>query len=439
LKIVLLSGGSGRRLFPLSSDARPKQFLKILKDGRGGRQSMLQRVRGQIRAALPDAEVLIAANASQAGIIESQLRGEVDVVLEPERRDTFPAIALACAYLRDAMSASPGETVVAMPVDPYADIGFFQALSGVEEALACAKLVLMGIQPAAPESKHGYIIPGGRLRGGALKVESFVEKPDEATARGLIGSGALWNAGVFGFRLEYGLDLSGGASYEKLLEEYGSLEKISFDYKVAEREPDIAVIPYNGMWSDLGTWNALAAQMGGYVTGNGLLERATDTYIINELGAPIIALGTRSLVIAASPDGILVADLAQSPHLKEAVGTLELQRPMRKERGCGEYTVLDRIECANGAESLVRRLRLSAGRSMSFRAHERRDAVWTVASGVADFTLDGETRRISAGGAIKIVRGQNHSIAAVTDVHIIEVQTGELLDETDAEKFEKGF
>ncbi len=240
MNIVLLSGGSGKRLWPLSNDVRSKQFIKIFKTGEDTYESMVQRVYRQIKAVDPQATVTIATSKTQVSAIHNQLGNEVGISVEPCRRDTFPAIALATAYLHDVLGIKEEEPVIVCPVDPYVNGDYFQAVKalGDQAAKGEANLVLMGIEPTYPSEKYGYIIP--EHTGALSPVSTFKEKPDAETAKAYILQGALWNGGVFAYRLGYVLEkareIVGFAGYQDLFDRYHTLEKISFDYAVAEKE-----------------------------------------------------------------------------------------------------------------------------------------------------------------------------------------------------------
>ena len=261
MHFILLSGGSGKRLWPLSNDIRSKQFIKIFRREDGEYESMVQRVYRQLCEVDPGAAVTIATSKAQVSAIRNQLGDSVSVCVEPCRRDTFPAIALAAAYLHDVKGVGGDEAVVVCPVDPYVERGYFETLVKMH-ALAeagAANLVLMGVEPTYPSEKYGYIIP--RDKEAVSRVDCFREKPDAATAASCIGQGALWNGGVFAFRLRHVLDVARQLidfrDYGDLLARYETVTRISFDYAVVEKERDIAVVRYDGQWADLGTWNTL--------------------------------------------------------------------------------------------------------------------------------------------------------------------------------------
>ena len=378
MNIILLSGGSGKRLWPLSNDIRSKQFIKIFKKPNSDTltdetyESMAQRVFRQIKTADPDATtVTIATSKSQVSAIHNQLGEDVGISVEPCRRDTFPAIALATAYLHDVKGIPEEEAVVVCPVDPYVDEGYFAALHQLWELAqqGTANLVLMGIHPTYPSEKYGYIIP--KTKDAVSKVSTFKEKPDAAMARQYIDQGGLWNGGVFAYKISYVLDrarqLLGFTDYADLFSRYDTLTKISFDYAVVEHEPDIAVMRFTGEWKDLGTWNTLTEAMEENVLGDARLnETCRNVHVLNELGIPILAMGLQDVVIAASSEGILVADKEQSSYIKPFVDALD-QQVMFAEKSWGQYQVLDAEE-----NSMTIKVTLNPGHRMNYHSHDGR-------------------------------------------------------------------
>ena len=264
MNIILLSGGSGKRLWPLSNDIRSKQFIKIFKTV-DGYESMVQRVYRQIKEVDAEANVTIATSKTQVSSIHNQLGSAVGVCVEPCRRDTFPAIALATAYLHDVKGVGLDDAVVVCPVDPYVNNDYFAALKGLSDLAeqGNANLSLMGIEPTYPSEKYGYIIPASA--DAVSPVKTFKEKPDAATAKKYIARGALWNGGVFAYKLRYVLDkahdLIDFTDYHDLFNKYETLKKISFDYAVVENESKIQVMRFAGQWKDMGTWNTLTEAM----------------------------------------------------------------------------------------------------------------------------------------------------------------------------------
>ena len=208
MNIVLLSGGSGKRLWPLSNDIRSKQFIKFFKKSDGTYESMVQKIYRKIKDIDTEAVITVATSKSQVSAINNQLGKDVGISVEPCRKDTFPAIALAITYLYDVKKVSPDEAVVICPVDPYVDDEYFYSLNKLYE-LAYKKqsnIVLMGIEPTYPSEKYGYIIPKDNKD--VSKVKTFKEKPSEKVAREYIKEGALWNSGVFAFKIDYLLKIA---------------------------------------------------------------------------------------------------------------------------------------------------------------------------------------------------------------------------------------
>ncbi|WP_413405035.1 sugar phosphate nucleotidyltransferase [Paenibacillus amylolyticus] len=441
MRSILLSGGSGKRLWPLSNDSRSKQFLKVLHGPEGEPESMVQRVWRQLNCAGLASQALIATSLPQVEILTSQLGDDVKLVVEPERRDTFPAIALAASYLYSVESVSLSETVAVLPVDPFVEKEFFEVLATLPEMLdkSGADLALMGVVPTYPSEKYGYIIPqslsSSKTSNEYVHVAKFQEKPCESDAVLMIEKAALWNCGVFAFKLEYLINLliemELPIQYDEMLKQYGRLQKISFDYQVVEKANQVIAIPYNGFWKDLGTWNTLTEEMGTSVVGKGwITDDSHDTHLINELNIPVAVLGLSGVVVAVSPDGILVSDKEASPRIKEIVKN-EDQRPMYEERRWGCYRVLDYTRNEAGGEVLTKRICISAGKNLSYQYHLLRNEVWTVVSGTGELILDGQRRMISEGDTVIIDRSMLHSVRAVTELEIIEVQIGSQLIEED--------
>jgi len=438
LKLVLLSGGSGKRLWPLSNDARSKQFLRVLENQNGEFQSMVQRVWSQLRnVGLADSAV-IATSKSQVDMIQSQLGHEVPIIIEPMRRDTFPAIALASVYLYNIEEMGLDEIVVVLPVDPYVEDRFFDRVKDLEKTVLAsgAELALIGVEPTFPSAKYGYIVPTSKSGDSDyLRVSHFTEKPTEEKAAELIEQGALWNCGVFAFKLDYIISLlqekGFPTQYNELLQQYDKLPKISFDYEVVEKTKHIVVLPYDGYWKDLGTWNTLTEEMATHQIGKGVISAdCKNTHLINELDIPVTVLGVSNAIVAVSPDGILVADKEKSPKIKELVNDLD-QRPMYEERRWGWYRVLDYTKFEDGREVLTKRIGVTAGKNLSYQMHHHRSEVWTIIKGEGEFALNGEIRRVKQGDVLEIPVGSKHGLKAITDLEIIEVQTGTQLIEED--------
>jgi len=440
MNIILLSGGSGKRLWPLSNDIRSKQFIKIFQTPEGGYESMVQRVYHQIRKVDPDATVTIATSRTQVSAIHNQLGEDVGISIEPCRRDTFPAIALATAYLHDVQGVSEDEAVVVCPVDPYVEEDYFTALKelGNLAKTGDASLVLMGIEPTYPSEKYGYIIPADKEQ--VSRVSTFKEKPDVKTAEEYIQKGALWNGGVFAYKLKYVLDkaheLLDFIDYQDLFGKYDTLMKISFDYAVVEKEDNIEVMRFAGEWKDLGTWNTLTEAMEEASIGEAILnDQCENVHVINELEIPVVALGLNDMVVVASADGILVSDKHASYYMGRYVEQID-NRPMYEKRQWGEYKVLDFVQCRSGKESsLTKHMHVEPGRSLSYQMHHLRDEIWTIIDGKGLFLLNGEIREVVRGDVLYIPKMCRHGMASTEGVDFIEVQLGNEISASDKVKF----
>ena len=435
MKIILLSGGSGKRLWPLSNDVRSKQFIKIFKAPDGKYESMVQRVYRQIRGALPEAEITIATSRAQASAIYNQIGEAAWICAEPCRRDTFPAISLAAAWLRDKKQTPEDEPVVVCPVDPFAEGDYFDAVAALGKLAesGAADLAYLGIVPSYPSEKYGYIVPED---GGAVsRVRSFREKPDVKTAQRLIEAGALWNGGIFAARLGYFLRLAeeklGLTDYDDLFDRYASLPRISFDYAAAEQEKNALVRRFSGEWWDLGTWNTLTQAMEEGAVGNAVLnETCENVHVVNELDVPVLCMGLKDVVVSASPEGILVSDKEQSSYILPFVDRMD-QKIMFADKSWGSFRVID-VEDG----SMTIKVTLKPGRSMNYHSHEHRDEVWTVISGEGRTIVDGMEQPVHPGDVITMQAGCRHTIIADTELKVIEVQLGREISVNDKRKYE---
>ena len=433
MNIILLSGGSGKRLWPLSNDVRSKQFIKLFKND-DEYESMVQRVYRQITTVDPQAKVTIATSKSQASAIKNQLGERTAICVEPCRRDTFPAIALAAVYLHDKLGVAEEEAVVVCPVDPYVEDVYFEALKelSAQADKGEANLILMGIEPTYPSEKYGYIIPKGGEH--ISSVDTFKEKPTADAAAEYIARGALWNGGVFAYKLSYMInkahELIDFTDYQDLFSKYAAIKKISFDYAVAEHEKQIQVVRFAGMWKDLGTWNTLTEAMEEAVIGKGELnDKCKGVHIINELDVPVLAMGLHDVVISASAEGILVSDKEQSSYIKPFVDKYE-QQIMFAEKSWGSFRVVD-VE----TNSLTIKVTLNPGHSMNYHSHQYRDEVWVVISGAGRTIVEEKERPVQTGDVITMTAGQRHTVIADTELKMIEVQLGKDISVHDKKKF----
>ena len=433
MNIILLSGGSGKRLWPLSNEIRSKQFIKLFKHN-DQYESMVQRVYRQIKSVDKDADITIATSKTQVSSIHNQLGNDVSISIEPCRRDTFPAIVLATAYLHDVKGIELDETVVVCPVDPHVDDSYFEMIKKMDDLSkqGSSNLYLMGIEPDHPSEKFGYIIPTSK--NAVSKVSEFKEKPSEEIAKKYIEQGALWNGGVFAYKIGYVLEIAHKlidfVDYQDLFEKYEEVNKISFDYAVAKKEKDITVVRYTGQWKDLGTWDAFVNAMEDESIGNAIIDsNCKNVHVINELDIPILCVGLQDIVVSASPDGILVSDKEKSTGIKSLVDSIE-GPIMFAEKSWGEYRVIDVED-----ESRTIKVTLRKGHQMNYHSHEHRNEVWTIVSGIGIATVNGRKYELVPGDTIKLPVGCKHTIYAKTDLQLIEVQSGKEITVKDKIKY----
>ena len=450
MHLILLSGGSGKRLWPLSNDIRSKQFLKVLpgaideETGKPRLESMVQRVYRQLQAVGGWDSITVAAGASQRDQLGLQLGNKVNVVIEPERRDTFPAIALACSHLYDIMKVTETEAVAVLPVDTFVNTDYFKKIAQIEKVLSetDADLVLLGAKPLFPSEKYGYIVPNGDLQEGSSAVKGFKEKPTAKIAEKLIAENALWNCGVFGLKLGYVLNILREKygitdfSFDRMQETFKGLNRTSFDYEVVEEAENIKVIPYEGEWKDLGTWETLTEEMASTITGNVIVGGdCANTHVVNERELPIAVMGIKDAVVVASNDGILVANKGETYKVKDLMSEIKI-RPMFEEKRWGQYTVIEHTVFENGDEALTKKLFLNNGQKISYQYHNHRKEIWSVIRGAGLLYYNGEKKKVTAGDVVSLKELDKHGIMAITDLEIIEVQLGCPLIEDDIVRLE---
>jgi len=422
MNLILLSGGSGKRLWPLSNDIRSKQFIKIFKTDHGY-ESMVQRMYRLARQNGPKTVITLATSKTQIASLHNQLGEDINLSVEPCRRDTFAAIALVTSYLKDVKGLGEEEAVVVCPVDPYVEEDWFQALQELHQLAQNGKdnLYLLGINPTYPSEKYGYIIPQTKEK--ISHVQTFKEKPNVQMAQSYIQQGGLWNGGVFAYKIGYVLkrahELIDFTDYQDLFHKYETLQKISFDYAVVEKEPHITVMRFDGKWKDLGTWNTFTEEMQEAVIGNVRCDSTCENFhAINELDLPIVCMGLKNTVVAASPEGILIADKQQSSYLKPLVDEI-VQDVQFAEKSWGSYHVLDTQK-----NSLTIRITLNPGHRMNYHSHSRRNEVWTIVSGSGRAIVDGMEQPVKPGDVITMQAGCKHTLVADTELKVIEVQLG---------------
>lgn len=399
MKVIILSGGCGERLFPISNSIMSKQFLRVLEN----KESMLQRIFRQISLHISKEDIYISSMQEQTEIILNQIPiTKEHIIIEPARRGTYAAARLICAFFNHK------EKICIIPADSYVEDSFFEMLKSFSDD---NKISLIGIKPTYPSEQYGYIIP---------KEEKyyFKEKPTIEQARYYISKNALWNSGIFIFNSSFFQD-----NYNELLENYEQIEKISFDKAVLEKQDDFNVIEYAGEWKDLGTWNTLSEKM--HINNkNIIVNNSKNTKVVNFLDKNVIVSGIDNSIIAIADDGILISSKEDVENLKNLIPH---HRPYYEEKRWGKYKVLKQDD-----NYLVKELELLPYKEISYQSHNNRKETWTVVKGSGKVIIDDVVQQLKSGDIVNIDIQQKHKlIAGECGIKILEVQIGDILEESD--------
>jgi len=464
---VILSGGSGTRLWPKSRAHLPKQLLPLIGD-----RSLLQDTVDRLYVhESPDVAMMapiIISNDSHRFIIAAQMQDCVQAplvhALEPEGRNTAPAAAVAAIL---AEQADPGALVLLLPADHHIKNvpAFHDAIRKGIAAAKAGRIVTFGVVPHEPETGYGYIQKGEALeQAGAFGVAAFVEKPDLAKAQAFLAGGAhLWNGGMFLFspaallaemdRLCPDVVAPARRSVDEARRDldflrldpasFAECDGISIDYAVMEKTDKAAVVPVDMGWSDVGSWSALWSVLDKDADGNvargDVVALETENCLIEGETALIATLGVKDLVIVETGDAVMVADKARVQDVKAIVGALsktgrdEVRFHRRVHRPWGFYEGLHQ-----GDRRQVKHLMVKPGASLSLQMHYHRSEHWVVVSGTAQVTIDDDIRVLSENESCYIPLGAKHRLEnpGRTELHVIEVQSGSYLGEDDIVRFD---
>ncbi|MFQ3595700.1 MAG: mannose-1-phosphate guanylyltransferase/mannose-6-phosphate isomerase [Sphingomonadaceae bacterium] len=456
---LLLSGGSGTRLWPLSRADVPKQLQAVAQEG-----TMLQETAQRVGARVGDfacaAPLVVCGEAHRFLVGEQLLQVGIQptaILLEPQGRNTAPAAALAAQHL--AAQGLDDRLLLVMPSDHLVTKpeAFRKAVARAVPAARAGRLVTFGITPSEPATGYGYIQPA-RTEGDVRPVARFVEKPDAATAARYLDAGYLWNAGIFLFRADSYLAAlerhapdvaaavaaaSAQAQSDGLFvrpgEAFAGAPSISIDYAVMERADTVSVLPVEMGWSDVGSWDALWRVAvpdadGNVVRGEGALISCRDSLVRNDGGPFIAALGVSDMVIVSTADAVLIAPRARAEEIREVVETieargLELARTSHEvRRPWGSFRALGR-----GEGWQVKRIAVKPGGLLSLQTHAQRAETWVVARGCALVTVGSEQRTLGVGDSVHIPVGTVHRLAnpGPEPLELVEVQIGSYLGEDD--------
>lgn len=450
MKIVILAGGGGTRLFPLSRECYPKQFLHVIGD-----KSLLAQTVERFLGLVKAEDVIVVTNEKYIFHVKEELKSisaeNAHIIVEPIGRNTAPAIALAQVYCKDKLKCSENEILFISPSDHLIKSAenFRTLIKKAELTAQKGNIVTLGIKPIKPETGYGYIEAVKNEESTATKVISFKEKPDLKTAEKYLEAGNyFWNSGMFMFNIktmqgefaEFTPEIMGiiNKGYRYTVENFSQMPDISIDYAVAEKSQKMMMMPMQDIyWNDIGSFDAIAEVLSdennNAFIGDILTENCTDTMIIGEERL-IAGIDLDNLVIVDTPDVLLVTKKGQSQKVKDVVA--KLKKADRKEakenvtmyRSWGKYTLL-----TEGKDYRVRKVEMNPGGSLTMQMHYHRSEHWTVISGTGKITIGDKGRIFTENQSTYIPMGVKHKLENPGKIPlvIIEVQTGRYFKEDD--------
>lgn len=457
LKIVILAGGGGTRLFPLSRRQHPKQFLKI-----GGDNSLLMQTVARFLPIVKPADIIIVSGEEYVNSIRAELQQhkltEIHTLFEPVPRNTAPAIALALGYCRDVLCADENEVMFIAPSDHIiSPADKFRAAVKQGAAIAAqGRIVTFGITPTAPETGYGYIQAGDAIPGGYVAA-SFREKPDQATAQSYLDAGNYyWNSGMFTFTIgtlaaelaQYQPDIAAllEQHYDALRQNFERMPNISIDYAVAEKSAKGVVVPLEAYWNDIGSWDALFDVMDKDEQGNAIegdcLTLDCHNSLLKGESRLIAGIGLEDTIVVETGDVILVAKKGETQKVKDLVGILKEQGRREADihtcvqRPWGSYTVL-----GEGPSYKMKKIAVNPGQRLSLQMHYHRSEHWVVIGGSAKVTIGDKVLMVHTNESVFIPQTTKHRLEnpGRIPLEIIEVQNGSYLEEDDIVRFEDDY
>ena len=457
MKAIILAGGSGTRLWPVSRYGLPKQFIKL----NGGKSLLCQTVE-RLAAVVPLRDIFVITNEDYRFHVQEDLRSvspaiENNVILEPVGRNTAPATALVMKYCLEKLKCSKDEVIFICPSDHIIEPveKFAKYAHQAETAARAGSIVTFGIKPSRPETGYGYIKKGGKVQGndGVYKVEKFAEKPDIKTAEKYLEDGGYyWNSGMFSFTIAamlaefkaYAPEISRkmGAALAKMTADFKSMPSISIDYAVMEKSKKTAVLPIDILWSDVGSWDSLPEVIKPDSEGNikvgDVLALDTQRTIVMGENRLISAIGIKDLIIVDTVDALLIVRRGQAQRVKEVVDMLKERK--RREvvehttiyRPWGSYTVLE-----EGPRYKIKRIVVKPSQKLSHQLHYHRSEHWVVVKGAARVTIGKTTSLVHENESTYVPKSTGHRLEnpGKVPLEMIEVQNGEYVGEDDIVRF----
>lgn len=457
MKVIILAGGGGTRLFPLSRTNYPKQFLKI-----GDELSLLAQTVKRFLPLVKAADLLIVTNKEHLHHVRAELAvceaDDAHIILEPVGRNTAPAIALAAAYCRDELKTGAGEVLFISPADHIIrPVDEFVKMVAQGAALAQpGPIVTFGVIPDKPETGYGYIQAGAK-QGDGYVVESFREKPDRATAQQYLAAGNYyWNSGMFAFTVDTltkefhlhqpEIDELLAKSFAQITEQFAQMPDISFDYAVAEKSAKVVTIPLKTAWNDIGSWDAIYEVLAkdgneNAIKGDCITIDCAKSLLLGQ-SRLIAGIGLEDLLVVETDDVILVAKKGESQKVKDLVN--ELKSRQRREanehtttfRPWGSYTVL-----GEGPGYKMKKIAVTPGHSLSLQLHYHRSEHWIVIGGTAKVRIGDEEKMVHENESVFVPPSTLHRLEnpGRVPLEIIEVQNGRYLEEDDIVRFDDAY